>query len=46
MALAQEYGIDMPISRDVYRVISGENNARGAYRGLLRTAAGSEAEPG
>jgi glycerol-3-phosphate dehydrogenase (NAD(P)+) len=46
MALAQDYGIDMPISRDVYRVLSGETNARGAYRGLLRTAAGSEAEPG
>jgi glycerol-3-phosphate dehydrogenase (NAD(P)+) len=46
MALAGEYGIDMPISRDVYRVITGEINARGAYRGLLRTAAGSEAEPG
>jgi glycerol-3-phosphate dehydrogenase (NAD(P)+) len=46
MALSEEYGIDMPISRDVYRVITGEINARGAYRGLLRTAAGSEAEPG
>lgn len=46
MALAEEYNIDMPISRDVYRVISGETTASGAYRGLLRTAAGSEAEPG
>ena len=46
MALADEYDIDMPISRDVFRVVSGETNARGAYRGLLRTAAGSEAEPG
>ncbi|MEE4277417.1 MAG: NAD(P)H-dependent glycerol-3-phosphate dehydrogenase [Halieaceae bacterium] len=46
MALAEEYGIDMPISRDVLRVLSGETNARGAYRGLLRTTAGSEAEPG
>lgn len=46
IALSEEYGIDMPISRDVYRVISGDTNARGAYRGLLRTAAGSEAEPG
>jgi glycerol-3-phosphate dehydrogenase (NAD(P)+) len=46
MALAQKHGIDMPISRDVYRVITGEISARGAYRGLLRTTAGSEAEPG
>jgi glycerol-3-phosphate dehydrogenase (NAD(P)+) len=46
MALAEEHNVDMPIARDVYRVVSGETNARGAYRGLLRTAAGSEAEPG
>jgi len=46
MALAQKHDIDMPISRDVYRVITGEISARGAYRGLLRTTAGSEAEPG
>ncbi|MEM1144259.1 MAG: NAD(P)H-dependent glycerol-3-phosphate dehydrogenase [Pseudomonadota bacterium] len=46
MALADKYGVDMPIARDVYRVVSGEMNARGAYRGLLRTTAGSEAEPG
>jgi glycerol-3-phosphate dehydrogenase (NAD(P)+) len=46
MALAEEYNVDMPIARDVYRVVSGEMNARGAYRGLLRTAAGAESEPG
>lgn len=46
MALAEEYGVDMPIARDVYRVVSGDMNARGAYRGLLRTHAGAESEPG
>jgi glycerol-3-phosphate dehydrogenase (NAD(P)+) len=46
MALAEEHGIDMPIARDVYRVVTGETNAKGAYRGLLRTAAGAESEPG
>ncbi|WP_439101425.1 NAD(P)H-dependent glycerol-3-phosphate dehydrogenase [Congregibacter sp.] len=46
MALAEKYDIDMPIARDVYRVVTGETNARGAYRGLLRTAAGAESEPG
>lgn len=46
MELAEEYGVDMPIARDVYRVISGGMNARGAYRGLLRTVAGAESEPG
>jgi glycerol-3-phosphate dehydrogenase (NAD(P)+) len=46
MALAEHYNIDMPISRDVYRVVSGDMNARGAYRGLLRVEAGAESEPG
>jgi glycerol-3-phosphate dehydrogenase (NAD(P)+) len=46
MALAEKYGIDMPITRDVYRVITGETNASGVYRGLLRVAAGAESEPG
>jgi glycerol-3-phosphate dehydrogenase (NAD(P)+) len=46
MALADQYGIEMPITRDVYRVVSGEMNARGAYRGLLRVTAGAESEPG
>ncbi len=46
MALAEHYGVEMPIARDVYRVVSGETNARGAYRGLLRVSAGAESEPG
>ncbi|GAB5413770.1 MAG: NAD(P)H-dependent glycerol-3-phosphate dehydrogenase [Congregibacter sp.] len=46
MALAEEHGVDMPIARDVYRVVSGEMTARGVYRGLLRTTAGAESEPG
>jgi len=46
MELAKEHGLDMPISEDVYRVLTGETNARGVYRGLLRTTAGAESEPG
>jgi glycerol-3-phosphate dehydrogenase (NAD(P)+) len=46
IALAEKYAIDMPITRDVYRVITGETNARGVYRGLLRVEAGAEHEPG
>lgn len=46
MALAEAHGVDMPIARDVYRVVSGEMTARGVYRGLLRTTAGAESEPG
>ena len=44
--LAREKGISLPISEDVYRVITGESNARGVYRGLLRVIAGAESEPG
>ena len=44
--LAREKGISLPISEDVYSVITGESNARGVYRGLLRVAAGAESEPG
>ncbi len=44
--LAREKGISLPISEDVYRVITGESNAQGVYRGLLRVTAGAESEPG
>ena len=44
--LAREKGISLPISEDVYSVITGESNARGVYRGLLRGTAGAESEPG
>jgi glycerol-3-phosphate dehydrogenase (NAD(P)+) len=44
--LAREIGVSLPISEDVYRVITGESNARGVYRGLLRVTAGAESEPG
>jgi glycerol-3-phosphate dehydrogenase (NAD(P)+) len=46
MALAEQHGVEMPIAQDVYRVLSGETNARGVYRGLLRVSAGAESEPG
>ena len=44
--LAQEKGISLPISEDVYRVIIGASSARGVYRGLLRVTAGAESDPG
>jgi glycerol-3-phosphate dehydrogenase (NAD(P)+) len=46
MELAQEYGIDMPISQEVYRVVHEGHSAMDAFRGLLRRRIGSEAEPG
>ena len=46
MALAEKYGIEMPIASDVYRVLSGDETASRAFRGLLRVTAGAECEPG
>ncbi len=46
MALAEEFGVEMPIARDVYRVLSGDATASRAFRGLLRVEAGAESEPG
>ena len=46
MALADEHGVNMPIAREVFEVVRGNSTPRRAFRGLLRTAAGSEADPG
>lgn len=46
IALAEKYGVEMPIAQDVYRVISGQSSASRAFKGLLRVAAGAEHEPG
>ena len=46
IALAEKYGVDMPIAYEVCEVVQGRSTARKAFRGLLRTAAGHEAEPG
>jgi glycerol-3-phosphate dehydrogenase (NAD(P)+) len=46
MELAQRHGVDMPLVREVFDVVQGRGNARRAFRGLLRTAAGAESEAG
>ena len=46
IALSEKYAIEMPIARDVFRVVSGDSNASRAFRGLLRVTAGAESEPG
>jgi glycerol-3-phosphate dehydrogenase (NAD(P)+) len=46
IALSERYGVEMPIARDVYRVLSGDATASRAFRGLLRVEAGAESEPG
>lgn len=44
--LGQEYGVEMPITRDVYSVLQGEQNPRQVFRGLLKSTVGAESEPG
>lgn len=44
--LAEEYGVEMPITEEVYKVLNEGNSALDAYRGLLRRESGSEADPG
>jgi glycerol-3-phosphate dehydrogenase (NAD(P)+) len=43
--LAQKHNLQMPVCREVYRVLAGEIPAAEAYRGL-RIQAGHEREPG
>jgi glycerol-3-phosphate dehydrogenase (NAD(P)+) len=40
--MADRYGIDMPIAREVAAVVSGARTAREAYRGLGRLTPGAE----
>ena len=42
--LAKRYGVEMPVSDSIYRVVTGELTPAEAYRGLRRP--GYESEPG
>lgn len=46
MELAEEYGVSMPITAEVYKVVHEGATVRDAFRGLLKRASGSEADPG
>lgn len=47
VALADRYGLAMPITRTIHRVVTGEITAVDAYAGLLRShPAGHESDPG
>ncbi len=46
MLLAEQYSVDMPIAREVYRVVHEGSTPAEAYRGLLRRAPGAEKDPG
>ena len=46
MELSKEYGVEMPISHEVYKVVNEGNTAADAFRGLLKYDIGSEQDPG
>ena len=46
IALAEQYGVEMPIAAEVYEVVHNKCNPKRAFRGLLRSSAGAESEPG
>jgi glycerol-3-phosphate dehydrogenase (NAD(P)+) len=46
VALGERYGVEMPITRDVFSVLQGERSPRQAFRGLLKSTVGAESEPG
>jgi len=46
MELSKEYGVEMPISNEVYKVVNEGNTARDAFKGLLTYDIGSEQDPG
>lgn len=46
MELANDYGVDMPISCEVFKVLYEGNTVHDAFKGLLKLEVGSEKEPG
>ena len=46
MELANEHDVDMPISREVYKVLYEGNTVYDAFKGLIKLESGSEQEPG
>jgi glycerol-3-phosphate dehydrogenase (NAD(P)+) len=46
LELAAQHGLDMPIAQEVYGVLYEGRSARDAYRGLVKSRPGDEAEPG
>jgi glycerol-3-phosphate dehydrogenase (NAD(P)+) len=44
LELAKRHGVEMPIAREIDRVVHGEITALDAYRGLVRSPPGAETE--
>jgi glycerol-3-phosphate dehydrogenase (NAD(P)+) len=45
LELARRYGVELPICREIHRIVIGEGAPRDAYRGL-QVEAGHESDPG
>lgn len=45
MALAKEFGVNMPIATDVYEVVQGKKTAQQAFTGLTSRSVGAEWDP-
>jgi len=46
MELAKDYGVEMPITTEVYKVLYEGNTVNDAFKGLIMHEVGSEGEPG
>jgi len=46
IALGEQYDVEMPVSRDVFSVLQGERTPGQIFRGLLKSSAGAESDPG
>ncbi len=46
MELAQKHNIEMPITREVFRVVNQGATVKEVFMGLLRSKTGAESEPG
>ena len=46
MELAKDYKVEMPISKEVYKVLYKGSTVNDAFKGLLKIEVGSEKEPG
>ena len=46
MSLAAQHNIEMPLSKEVHSIITGQSSAKNVFKGLLKAGIGAESEPG
>ena len=44
--LAKQYGVEMPITQEVFKVVNGGGTYKDAFRGLIKSKIGAESDPG